>query len=76
MLLAPVVAMASSWALLGEAPGPAELAGAVLLVIGVLVAQGTVRVRRADARPPAVLTLTAGDRVPDERPTTAPSWTM
>ena len=26
VLLAPVVAMASSWALLGEAPGPAELA--------------------------------------------------
>ena len=50
VLLAPVVAMASSWALLGEAPGPAELAGAVLLVAGVLIAQGTVRVRRA-ARP-------------------------
>ena len=46
MLLAPVVAMASSWALLGEVPGPAELAGAVLLVAGVLIAQGTVRVRR------------------------------
>ena len=43
VLLAPVVAMASSWALLGEAPGPAELAGAVLLVAGVLVAQGAQR---------------------------------
>jgi O-acetylserine/cysteine efflux transporter len=43
VLLAPVVAMASSWALLGEAPGPAELAGAALLVIGVLVAQGTLK---------------------------------
>jgi hypothetical protein len=42
VLLAPVVAMASSWALLGEAPGPAELAGAALLVAGVLIAQGTV----------------------------------
>jgi uncharacterized membrane protein len=44
VLLAPVVAMASSWALLGEAPGPAELAGAVLLVTGVLIAQGTLRI--------------------------------
>jgi O-acetylserine/cysteine efflux transporter len=43
VLLAPVVAMASAWALLGEAPGPAELAGAVLLVAGVLIAQGTPR---------------------------------
>jgi O-acetylserine/cysteine efflux transporter len=43
VLLAPVVAMASSWALLGEAPGAAELAGAALLVIGVLAAQGIVR---------------------------------
>ena len=43
VLLAPVVAMASSWALLGEAPGTAELAGAALLVIGVLAAQGIVR---------------------------------
>jgi O-acetylserine/cysteine efflux transporter len=43
VLLAPVVAMASSWALLGEAPGPAELAGAALLVIGVLAAQGIFR---------------------------------
>ena len=43
VLLAPVVAMASSWALLGEAPGPAEVAGAALLVIGVLVAQGIIR---------------------------------
>ncbi len=43
VLLAPVVAMASAWALLGEAPGAAELAGAALLVIGVLVAQGTFR---------------------------------
>ena len=43
VLLAPVVAMASSWALLGEAPGLAELAGAALLVAGVLVAQGIIR---------------------------------
>lgn len=44
VLLAPVVAMASSWALLGQAPGPAETAGAVMLVAGVLIAQGTVSV--------------------------------
>ena len=43
VLLGPVVAMASSWALLGEAPGAAELAGAALLVIGVLAAEGIVR---------------------------------
>src|SRR6202012_2084440 len=42
VLLAPVVALASSWALLGEAPGPAELVGAALLGAGVLIAQGTV----------------------------------
>jgi O-acetylserine/cysteine efflux transporter len=47
--LAPVVAMACSWALLGEAPGPAELGGAALLVAGVLIAQGTVR-RRGPGR--------------------------
>jgi O-acetylserine/cysteine efflux transporter len=46
VLLAPVVAMAAAWALLGEVPGPAELAGAVLLVAGVLTAQGAVRRRR------------------------------
>ena len=43
VLLAPVVAMASSWALRGETPGTAELAGAVLLVIGVLITQGVLR---------------------------------
>lgn len=53
VLLAPVVAMASSWALLGEAPGAAELAGAVLLVTGVLIAQGTLKPprRRAPGEP-------------------------
>ncbi len=51
VLLAPVVAMASSWALLGEAPGGAELAGAALLVAGVLVAQGTLRPRRPAPAP-------------------------
>jgi drug/metabolite transporter (DMT)-like permease len=39
VLLAPVVAIGSSWVLLGEVPGPAELAGAVLLIAGVLITQ-------------------------------------
>jgi O-acetylserine/cysteine efflux transporter len=39
VLLAPVVAMGSSWALLGEVPSPAELAGALVLIAGVLVSQ-------------------------------------
>jgi hypothetical protein len=37
--------MASAWALLGEFPGLAALAGAALLVAGVLIAQGTLRPR-------------------------------
>jgi O-acetylserine/cysteine efflux transporter len=44
VLLAPVVAMGSSWALLGEVPGPAELAGALVLIVGVLVSQGVLSV--------------------------------
>jgi len=53
-LLAPVVAMICSWALLGEDPGAAELTGAALLVTGVLIAQGTVRVpSRAGSVPEA-----------------------
>jgi O-acetylserine/cysteine efflux transporter len=51
VLLAPVVAMASAWALLGEAPGAAALAGAALLVTGVLIAQGVIRVPGRQARP-------------------------
>jgi O-acetylserine/cysteine efflux transporter len=46
VLLAPVVAMGSAWALLGEAPGTAALAGAALLVAGVLIAQGVIRIPR------------------------------
>jgi O-acetylserine/cysteine efflux transporter len=56
VLLAPVVAMASAWALLGESPGMAATAGAVLLVAGVLIAQGVIRVPRpgrADPTAPA-----------------------
>jgi O-acetylserine/cysteine efflux transporter len=60
VLLAPVVAMACSWPLLGEVPGTAELAGAVLLVIGVLVTQGTIRLPGSRRESPAA--------VPDERP--------
>ena len=52
VLLAPVVAMASAWALLGEAPGTAALAGAALLVAGVLIAQGVIRVPRPGAQGP------------------------
>jgi O-acetylserine/cysteine efflux transporter len=38
VLLAPVVAMASAWAILGERPNAAEVGGGVLLLVGVLVA--------------------------------------
>ena len=45
-LWAPAVAMASGWALLGQRPNGAELAGGGLLLVGVLVAlrQGSGRV--------------------------------
>jgi hypothetical protein len=61
--------MASAWALLGEAPGPAELAGAVLLVAGVILAQGTPRSPRpAPARPrPAAHSGASGAGEPDGR---------
>jgi O-acetylserine/cysteine efflux transporter len=49
VLLAPVVAMGSSWALLGEVPGPAELAGALVLIVGVLVSQGALSPRALPA---------------------------
>jgi O-acetylserine/cysteine efflux transporter len=54
VLLAPVVAMAASWALLGEVPGTAEVAGAILLVIGVLIAQRPARSPRMAALDPAI----------------------
>jgi O-acetylserine/cysteine efflux transporter len=38
VLLAPVVAMASAWLLLGQRPGAGETVGGALLVLGVLVA--------------------------------------
>jgi O-acetylserine/cysteine efflux transporter len=38
VLLAPVVAMASAWWLLGQQPTPGESVGGIVLIIGVLVA--------------------------------------
>ena len=38
VLLAPVVAMASAWAILGQRPNAAEAGGGALLLVGVLVA--------------------------------------
>ena len=48
VLLAPVVAMASAWLLLGQHPTTAELAGGLVLISGVLVAM---RPRRQAAVP-------------------------
>ena len=53
ILLVPVVAMASAWPLLGEVPNRAELGGGALLILGVLVAQGLVRLRRSVPAGPA-----------------------
>lgn len=50
VLLAPVVAMASAWVLLGQRPSVGETVGGLLLVVGVLVA---VRSSATAARPPA-----------------------
>lgn len=47
VLLAPVVAITAAWALLGQNPGPAELSGAALLIIGVLIASGIIRLPRS-----------------------------
>jgi O-acetylserine/cysteine efflux transporter len=62
VLLAPVVAMASAWALLGEAPGTAALAGAALLVVGVLIAQGVIRLPRRGGSEPALEQRGGADR--------------
>ncbi|NYE36751.1 O-acetylserine/cysteine efflux transporter [Nocardioides cavernae] len=55
VLLAPVVAMASAWALLGQRPNAAELGGGALLLAGVLVAlrpaRTATRVREAALEP-------------------------
>jgi O-acetylserine/cysteine efflux transporter len=47
VLLAPVVAMASAWLLLGQRPNAAEVAGGLVLVLGVLVALRPQRARSA-----------------------------
>lgn len=56
VLLVPVVALLTAWAVQGERPNAAEVAGAVLLVGGVLVAQRSwsrqARPREEQARPP------------------------
>ena len=87
VLLAPVVAMACSWALLGQAPGPAEAGGAGLLVAGVLLAQRTIRPGRpghraqappadlpgASAPPAGVATLLTAGRDTGAKPVTWPA---
>jgi drug/metabolite transporter (DMT)-like permease len=60
VLLVPPVGILSAWLCLGETPGPAELAGGVVLVLGVLVTQGRLRRSRTDvvadpARPPVAV---------------------
>jgi O-acetylserine/cysteine efflux transporter len=62
VLLVPVVAMMCAWALVGEQPGPAELVGAALLVLGVLVAQGVVALRPAG--PTGYTPIPRRERVP------------
>lgn len=54
VLLAPVVAMASAWVLLGQRPNLAELGGGALLLAGVLVALRPARVPPAPSDRPAV----------------------
>ena len=58
VLLVPPVGIVSAWLCLGETPGPAELAGGAVLVLGVLVAQDKLR-RRAPARAAAEPSSTA-----------------
>jgi O-acetylserine/cysteine efflux transporter len=59
VLLAPVVAMAAAWALLGQVPNSAELVGGLLLVVGVLVAIRPARARAQAAGPLARTSATA-----------------
>jgi len=47
ILLVPPVAIASAWALQSEVPNAAELAGAALLILGVMIAQGVLQLRAA-----------------------------
>ena len=64
VLLAPVVAMASAWLLLGERPDAAEAAGGLVLVVGVLVA---LRPARSVAAHGGAAGLEARDRHPERR---------
>jgi O-acetylserine/cysteine efflux transporter len=50
VLLAPVVAAATAWPLRGEVPNAAELVGGAVLIVGVLVAQGVLRINRRSHR--------------------------
>ncbi len=54
ILLVPVVGIASAWLVVDEVPSAGELAGGVLLVVGVLIA-----LRPAKAKPPVVPTPSA-----------------
>jgi O-acetylserine/cysteine efflux transporter len=74
VLLAPVVAMAASWALLGEVPGSAEIAGAILLVIGVLIAQGTISARRPSQRAPRRAEITPNRTLEGVPARGVPDW--
>jgi O-acetylserine/cysteine efflux transporter len=73
VLLAPVVAMASAWLLLGQRPNAAETLGGLVLVAGVLVALRPPRQARRPVTVPSVgvqggaAGLEAGDRHPERR---------
>lgn len=49
VLLVPPVGMLSAWLALGERPGPVELAGGLVMMVGVGIATTTRRARRAVA---------------------------
>ncbi len=67
VLLAPVVAMASAWLLLDQLPSTGEAAGGLVLVLGVLVALGRVRLPAVATRSrPGFSSLRGGD-VPTSR---------
>lgn len=45
-LLVPLVAVLAAWLVLGDIPTPSELAGGALLLLGVAVTSGVLRLRR------------------------------
>ena len=69
VLLAPVVAMASAWLLLGERPNAAELAGGALLLAGVLVALRPPRQARRPVTVPSVGRVQGASGRPSSRAT-------